>query len=111
VLARPVGSSATPSVLHLTATRVAATLVGPVASVERTKTYAAPDAAADGFVVFTPADAPVRQDYTLHVGGRTIAILVRETGEARRLAGDHAIATDADGRIVVPVGALAPRSR
>jgi hypothetical protein len=95
-------------VLHLEDTRVVATVVGPVASVERRKTYAAPDTAADGFVAFTPANAPVRQDYTLRIDGHTVTVLVREPAEARRIGGERAIATDADGRVIVPIGPLAP---
>jgi hypothetical protein len=103
---RPAGTTGVPDLLPVTGTSIAATVVGPIATVERTKRYAAPAATVDAFIAFTPPATPARQDWTVRLGSRTFAILVREPAEARALAreqtGASLVATDAAGRIVVP---------
>ena len=98
----------------LAETRIAATLVGPIATIERTKVYTTPAATTDGFITFTPPHAPARQDYLVRLGRRTLAILVREPAEARALAGSEAhaslVTATADGQVVIPAGPLPGRA-
>ncbi len=105
---RPAGASSAPEVLPLAQTRIGVTAVGPIATIERTKTYAVPRAGTEAFVSFTPPDTPGKQDWSVRVQNRAVAILIRDRDEADALAreqpGVSIIATDADGRAVIPVG-------
>jgi hypothetical protein len=102
------------TVLPADKTRVAVTALGPIASIDRTKSYTVPAGAHDLAVSFTPAATPPRQDYVVHVGGRPITILVRERREAQDLArtqsNAHVVPTDAAGVVTVPVGSPSARS-
>lgn len=95
-------------------TNVAVTALGPIASVDRTKSYSVPAGAHDLAVSFTPAATPPRQDYVVHVGDRALTILVRERLEAKDLArtqpNAHVVPTDAAGVVTVPVGSVSARS-
>jgi hypothetical protein len=106
---RPVGAASAPEVLPLTRTRVAVTAIGPIVAIERTKVYATGHAGTETFVSFTPPETPERQDWSLHVGGRALTVLVRDRREAEAIAREQSgvslVATDADGRVVIPAGA------
>jgi hypothetical protein len=106
--------SAAATVLTAEKTRVAVSAVGPIASIDRTKSYVLPATAQDVAVSFTPDATPTRQDYVVHVGGRPITILVRERLEAKELArtqpNAHVVPTDAAGVVTVPVGATSSRT-
>jgi hypothetical protein len=114
LVARLDAASATPTVLPADKTRVAVTALGPIASIDRTKSYALPAGAHDLAVSFTPAATPPRQDYVVQVGGRSLTILVRERLEAKELArtqpNAHVVPTDAAGVVTVPVGSVSTRS-
>jgi hypothetical protein len=103
-------TSATPTVLPADETRVAVTALGPIASIDRTKSYSVPAGAHDLAVSFTPAATPPRQDYVIHVGGRALTILVRERLEAQDLArtqpNAHVVRTDAAGVVTVPLASI-----
>jgi hypothetical protein len=105
---RPAGLAAAPEVLPLAQTRIGVIAVGPIATIERTKVYSAPPAGTETFVSFTPPDTPGKQDWSVRVGNRALAILVRDRGEAEALtreqSGVSVISTDVDGRAVIPVG-------
>jgi hypothetical protein len=107
---RPAGLASAPEVLPLVETRIAVTAVGPIATIERTKVYTTSQAGTEAFVSFTPPAAPTNQDWTVRVGNRALAILVRERNDAQAIARDETgvsiVSTDADGRAVIPVGAL-----
>ena len=68
-------------------------LVGPIAVIERTKTYDAPGGAHELLVSFTPPATPARQDFLMRVGDRTLTVLVREPAEAKELARKQSGAT------------------
>jgi hypothetical protein len=111
---RPAGLAAAPEVLPLAGTRIVVTAVGPIATIERTKIYTTPQTGTEAFVSFTPPDSPGKQDWTVRVGSRALAILVRDRDEAEALAreqtGVSIIATDADGRAAIPVGPMGTTS-
>jgi hypothetical protein len=98
------------SVRAADATAIRATLVGPIATVVRSKRYAAAGTPIDALVTFTPPASPARQDHLVRVGGRTVSILVREPAEAQSLARSEPDAerldVAADGSVTVPVGTL-----
>jgi hypothetical protein len=104
---RPAGLASAPEVLPLAGTRIVVTAVGPIATIERTKVYTAP-AGTEAFVSFTPPESPGNQDWAVRVGGRALTILVRERDEAQAVAREQSgvsiIATDGEGRAVIPVG-------
>jgi len=77
LVARLDAASAAPTVLPADKTRIAVTALGPIASIDRTKSYTLPAGAHDLAVSFTPAATPPRQDFVIHVGGRALTILVR----------------------------------
>lgn len=108
LVGREAGAADAAVVLPVVRTRIAATLVGPIATVERAKAYVGSTKALDVSVSFTPPALPVRQDYAVRAGGRALTILVRERLEAQELARTlpdaSLIGADGDGRIVVPVG-------
>ena len=108
------GTPTAPEVPRLDQTRIKTMLVGPIATIERTKTYAAAGTASDGFVCFTPPGAPARQDYLVRLGRRTFAILVRDPVAARELVrtrpGATLVDAAADGRILVPAGPIGSKS-
>jgi len=110
LVARDAGAAGAPAVLPLARTRVAATLVGPIATIEREKVYAGSPRPLDVSVSFTPPALPARQDYAVRAGGRALTILVRERLEAQELARTlpdaSLVGVDAEGRVVVPVGVL-----
>ena len=114
LVARLDAASATPTVLPAAKTRIAVTALGPIASIDRTKSYTLPAGAHDLAVSFTPPATPPRQDYVLHVGGRALTILVRERAEAQDLArtqpNAHVMKTDAAGVVTVPVGNVSAHS-
>ena len=115
VAARASGSPNTmPEVLPLSRTRVAATMLGPIATVERTKTYEGPGGAHDLLVSFTPPATPARQDYLVRVGDRALTILVRERAEAEALAraqpGASLVTTDTTGLVTIPAGPATARA-
>jgi hypothetical protein len=107
---RPAGSAVVPGVLPAARTRVTATVVGPLATIERTKTYAADAVATDAFVAFTAPGAPSRQDLVVKVGGHRMAILVRDRTEAEALARADGraklVAADQGGTAYLSVGHL-----
>lgn len=111
---RASGSATDPEVPPLAHTRITATVVGPITTIERTKAYVTPHAHAEAFVSFTPPGAPARQDYLVRLPRRTFVILVRDPAEARDLAhtAPHATLLDAgaDGRVTVPAGTIASTS-
>ncbi len=96
--------------LPLARTRVTATLVGPIASIERAKVYAGSSRPLDVQVAFTPPALPAHQDYAVRAGGRPLTILVRPRLEAQELARTlpdaSLIGTADDGQIVIPVGTV-----
>ena len=102
-------ATGTPELLGLTHTRVGVTVVGPIASVDRTKSYETPGGAHELLVSFTPPATPARQDYVVHVGARALTVHVCERLDAQELARTlpqaTLVATDANGRIDLPVGA------
>jgi hypothetical protein len=106
---RPAGLAGAPEVLPLAQTRITAIAVGPIATIDRTKIYTAPQAGTETFVSFTPPDTPGTQDWSVRVGSRALTILVRDRDEAQALAREQSgvsiVSTDADGRAVIPVGA------
>jgi hypothetical protein len=114
VVARATGSRETPEVLPISRTRVTAMMVGPIATIDRTKTYEGPGGAHDLLVSFTPPATPARQDYLVHVGDRTLTVLVRERADADALArtqpGASLVATDRDGLVAIPVGTSTTRA-
>lgn len=107
---RPAGAGSAPEVLPLERTRIAVTAVGPIATIERTKTYGVPRGGTEAFVSFTPPDTPGKQEWSVRIGNRVLAILVRDRDEADALVREQPhvsiIATDAEGRAVIPVGAV-----
>jgi hypothetical protein len=109
---RPAGSSAEPELLAPTRTQVVATVVGPLATIERTKTYDIPHGGGEAFVTFTAPAAPVRQDLAVRIAGHRMSILVRERAEAEELVrrDPHAshVVTDDAGTARLPVGVLGP---
>ena len=114
VVARAAGTSEATEVLPLARTRVAALLVGPIAIIERTKSYEGAGGAHDLLVSFTPPATPARQDYLLRVGDRSLTVLVRERVDAEALArtqpGASLVATDRDGLVAIPVGTAPARA-
>jgi hypothetical protein len=110
LVARPAGTAAAPEVLPVARTRVAATMIGPIATIERAKTYTATNHALEVQVSFTPPAVPARQDYAVRVGERSILILVRERLDAQDLARTRPdatlVTTDEDGRVAIPVGTI-----
>ena len=104
---RPAGLASAPEVLPLAGTRIVVTAIGPIATIERTKVYAA-TAGVEAFVSFTPPDSPAKQEWSVQVGNRPLTILVRDREEAQALASEQAgvsiISTDAEGRAVIPIG-------
>jgi hypothetical protein len=114
LVGRPTGTAAEPAVLPLASTRIAATVVGPLATLERAKSYRTGDGALDAWVAFTPPAAPARQDHVVRIDGRILTILVRDRREAAALAaeqpGTAVIAPGANGLVSVPVGTLAGRA-
>ena len=114
LVARLDAASTTSTVLPAEKTHVAVTALGPIASIDRTKSYTVPAGALDLAVSFTPAATPPRQDYVVHVGGRPLTILVRERHEAQELArtqsNAHLVPTDAAGVVTLPVGAVSARA-
>jgi hypothetical protein len=107
---RVVGSGTVPVVLPAARVQVTATVVGPLATIERTKSYASAPVASDAFVTFTAPAAPARQDLVVRAGGHRMSILVRDRQEAESLARDdaHAKLVDADdaGTAQLPLGTL-----
>jgi hypothetical protein len=114
LVARLDAASPAATMLPADKTRIAVTSVGPIASIDRTKSYTIPTGTLDLAVSFTPAATPPRQDYVVHVGGRAFTILVRERLEAQDLArtqpNAHLVPTDGAGVVTVPVGNH-PRAR
>jgi hypothetical protein len=110
---RPAGLASAPEVLPLAETRIVVTAVGPIATIERTKVYAA-TVGIEAFISFTPPDSPGKQDWSVRVGNRPFAILVRDRDEAQALAreqpGVSIISTDAAGRAAIPVGPVGTSS-
>ena len=114
LVARATGTTGAPELLPLARTRVAVTVVGPIASIDRTKGFVVPEGAHDLLVAFTPAATPARQDYVVHAGARMLTILVREKLEAQDLARTMAkaslIATDAAGVVTIPIRSATARA-
>ena len=114
LVARLDAASGVSTVLPADKTRVVVTALGPIASIDRTKSYTVPAGTHDLAVSFTPAATPPRQDYVVQVGGRALTILVRERLEAQDLArtqpSAHVVPTDAAGVVTVPIGAVSARS-
>jgi hypothetical protein len=100
------------AVPNVASTRVAIAVIGPIATVERTKAYVVPDGAQELSVAFTPA-AALRQDFVMQVGPRALTVVVREPAEAKALARTmpHAtlVTTDAAGLVTIPLGTLSTR--
>ena len=110
LVVRGAGAPAQPS---LAKTRVALTLVGPIANVDRTSAWVLPNQAQDLVVAFTPPPTPARQDFLIQVGTRSMTVAVREPAEAKELARTTPqatlVTTDAAGLVAIPLGTLTTR--